>query len=687
MSFLQWTFLFGAFAIVGPLAAHLLAKPRFRRVGFTMLRFLRSGQRESHSRRKLRDLFVLLLRCAAILLVAMLFAQPVLHVEPEPQKQRRIHYLALDDSMSMAYRDTDESLFARMVETTLERVRRASEDARFHVCALASGRSAGDLDKSQAMAEIRRLAVVPRSAQLGDFFSALRQGRRAAATGDVISALVVSDFSPQVLAEFERIRDPAVVDDVQYELVAPSEPVNNAAVVGARLIDATENHLSLDVTVANYGPAAHRRKLTARTPEANPVSMELDLAPQRSTVFPVQMDLGLRPGGADQPYVPIEVTLAPEDNLADDDVYRLAAYLRPAASSNVLLVHRGQETFLFETALGALSRGHGRTRLNLRKVAADRLASTDLNWAQVVVFASWPSGISGNRNGLESVLSRGGRLIFFAAQGPAGDVTSRLWRDGLLPVLPDQWHDGTAYLRLGPSTGAALGLDDRAARSLCNYRLDRIAMNGYCLCDVSPQAECLWRFADGAGFLYGQSQGRGLSLFVNTSIDDSLGLLAKSRAWVAFCQYVLGHADRVQPFCFCTTDRPIVHLPESMGRPRERNTTLLVENCDGRRIPVRVDGTTLRLPTPSGTGWIKTVGQPVLYAAVNMPAGETDVSPPAAEAVADAVKRVFVTDPKQGPPVMRARSDMQRKPIWKAVAWVAIVLLLSESTLANRLRR
>jgi hypothetical protein len=66
VSFLAWTFLFGSVAVVGPIVAHLLSKPRFRRVPFTMLRFLRRGQSQSHSRRRLRDLLILLLRCAII---------------------------------------------------------------------------------------------------------------------------------------------------------------------------------------------------------------------------------------------------------------------------------------------------------------------------------------------------------------------------------------------------------------------------------------------------------------------------------------------------------------------------------------------------------------------------------------------------------------------------------------------
>ena len=71
MSFAAWTFLFGIAAVAGPIFAHFLAKPRYKRIPFTMLQFLRNSQVESHSRRNLRDLLILLMRCAIIILLAL----------------------------------------------------------------------------------------------------------------------------------------------------------------------------------------------------------------------------------------------------------------------------------------------------------------------------------------------------------------------------------------------------------------------------------------------------------------------------------------------------------------------------------------------------------------------------------------------------------------------------------------
>jgi len=171
VSFVNWIFLFGALAVAGPVIAHLLAKPRFRRLPFTMLRFLRTGQVESQSRRKLRDLLILLLRCAIIVLLAMLFARPLLHVSAGS-----VFFLGLDNSMSMAYSDADGSYFDRMVDEAVDYIRSAEADPGapvFNICVLASGQWSRDLSREQALAEVKGIKVEPGGARIGDFLSSL----------------------------------------------------------------------------------------------------------------------------------------------------------------------------------------------------------------------------------------------------------------------------------------------------------------------------------------------------------------------------------------------------------------------------------------------------------------------------------------------------------------------------------
>ena len=697
MSFLQWTFLFGAVAVIGPVVAHLLAKPRFRRVPFTMVRFLKSGQRQSHSRRKIRDLLVLLLRCAIIVLIAALFAQPVLHVQAEPQKQRPLHYLGLDDSMSMAYRDGGGSLFERMVEAALDHVKHAPDDVLFGIHALASGRSTCGLTKSQAVAEIKRLTVVADSVDLTDLILGLRRASLSTSPDVSVSALLVSDFTPSTLRQFEQVGRPAKVNQVQYEAVVPSEPVNNAAIVGACVTDAADNKLNIDVTVHSYGETEQQRTLTARIRDAGSVSTKLTLAPKQRRVCRVQMDVGPSLGASAQPYLPVQLHLRPEDGLIEDDTYRVAVYIPPVTRTNVLLVSRGDETFLFETAVKALSSPGQLKRLNLKKAAEDRFTAQDLAWADIAVFGSLSSGLARRTAALKDFLRGGGKLIFFTAQTDNHAIAQRLYREGLFPVLPDKWVQEAAYPQPRPCAGAGAGFDEQAGKSLVNYRLDRIPVKGYWLVShegasqngASQEAECVWRFTNRDGFIYCRPCDGGLSVWVNTSIDDSSGLLAKSRAWVAFCQYLLGRADRIQQFCFSTAERPIVARcgesgPAALG---QKSAAVWVENCDGRRMRARAEGAALFMPAPSGIGWMRTVKEPALYAAINLPAGETDMSRPASGSIVNAVKRAFVTDAEGRLASLRSDSDTGHTPIWKALAWLTIVLILFESSLANRLRR
>jgi hypothetical protein len=233
-------------------------------------------------------------------------------------------------------------------------------------------------------------------------------------------------------------------------------------------------------------------------------------------------------------------------------------------------------------------------------------------------------------------------------------------------------------------TGADTG-SDRTRKSLRSYRFDKIALKGCWQCRAAPDAQCLWRLSNGAGFLYHAASQGGSSLLVNTSVDDSLGLLAKSRAWVTFCSYLLGETDCVRQLCFCPEDRPILSLPDAARGAQP--TTLALENCDGSRTRATREGARVLLPPPTGLGWMKTLGEPALYAAINLPAGETDVSAPTEEMVAGAMKRAFVTGAVQNAGPVLANSRLETRPLWPAFAWAALLLLLLEPAITNRLKR
>lgn len=76
MAFLNPIFLLGAMAAALPVLVHLVRRTRAPRVQFASLMFLRKIEQKTIRRRKLRNLLLLLMRCAALLLLALAFARP-----------------------------------------------------------------------------------------------------------------------------------------------------------------------------------------------------------------------------------------------------------------------------------------------------------------------------------------------------------------------------------------------------------------------------------------------------------------------------------------------------------------------------------------------------------------------------------------------------------------------------------
>ena len=87
MSFLSPLFLIGALAAAVPIVLHLLKRDPEPRVKFAAVALLRHAPVERTSTRRLRQIVLLAMRVAALVLLAIAFAQPF--VCPEPQQAPR----------------------------------------------------------------------------------------------------------------------------------------------------------------------------------------------------------------------------------------------------------------------------------------------------------------------------------------------------------------------------------------------------------------------------------------------------------------------------------------------------------------------------------------------------------------------------------------------------------------------
>ena len=687
MSFLEWTFLFGVVAVAGPVLAHLLAKPRFKRVPFTMLQFLRSSQIESQSRKNIRDLLILLLRCAIIILIALLFAQPILNKNPKPKDAGNIYYLGLDDSVSMAYSDGSKNYFEQMKDLAIENIISAEADAVFNLCSLVSGIWNYNLSKQQALAEIQGLRIKTGRADIGAFLSGVDSSQRTIKPEDKISVILFSDFTPEIMKQFYDVQEPSIINNLEYKCISSSKPINNASIINAQTTDFTSDGLAINVTIANYGTNVQRRNLSVKIGTKKLASLEVELFPSQVKVCPMQIEINSM--GNTSSFIPLEINLSSGDNLSEDDNYYLAVRLPQQKNINVLLVEsQKDDMFLLDTAMQTLSGRGSNSILKIKRVSVNELSSSSLDWANVMVCSEITDRLNRVMISFPGFIQAGGRAVFFVSNRSTSTTAKNLWNTGIIPALLVKYMQEQVYAEAGPYDKQIMSTDDLTAKAFSNYRIDKVLFGGYWQCNQNPEGKCLWRYTNGTGLFYFKQSSSGSCILINTSSDDELGTLTKSSVSIALCQYLIGQKNRFQDYSFVCDERITLSTEDTGIENLDQQKEFLIQNCRGNKQQVSLTKSLISITDPGGTGWIKTISEPSIYAGVNLPEGETNMTKPVIEEVGNAMNRVFSIGQKRD--VLTADSFGSTKesvPVWRYLIWLIIGLILIESTVANRLKR
>ena len=133
LSFLNAPLLWGILAAAIPLIIHLLYRRRFRRVEWAPMRYLKLSVEKHRRRIRLEQLLLLLVRMAAMVLLFLLLARPVMHAEGLAgwlsARHRQSRLLIIDDSLSMGLQDGGSTPWTRAKEVAREMIqRRTSRD-------------------------------------------------------------------------------------------------------------------------------------------------------------------------------------------------------------------------------------------------------------------------------------------------------------------------------------------------------------------------------------------------------------------------------------------------------------------------------------------------------------------------------------------------------------------------------
>lgn len=127
-------------AAAAPILIHLWNKRRYREVSWAAIEYLLAAMRKNSRRMRIEQLLLLAVRALIIALLVIAVAQPYLEQAglPFAPGQRTLKVLVIDGSYSMAYKPTDKSRFERAKQLATQIVDESSQGDAFTLVLMAS---------------------------------------------------------------------------------------------------------------------------------------------------------------------------------------------------------------------------------------------------------------------------------------------------------------------------------------------------------------------------------------------------------------------------------------------------------------------------------------------------------------------------------------------------------------------
>ena len=519
MSFLTPLFLFGALAAVVPIVLHFLRRERLPRVPFSDLRLLR-GARIDHARRlRLRDLLLLALRAAALVLLALAFARPFVAARPAPGGPATVVLVDTSFSLSAPGQADEARALARAAIDAAPAGHLVGVVAFDDAARVAAGLA---FDRGAARAAVEGLSPRPRGTRY-------REGLAAASAliGDRSGrVVVVTDLQAGGWGDSGGGLSPHI--EVETRRVAA--PVGNLAVVG---IDREPAQTA--VRLWRWGSGAGETRLTLAVDGVVLHDRAHQVASGASTIrLPVTLpDAG----------VATVAVSDPSGYPADDRRYRR---LDPADAAGVLLVtEAGVPEVYLKRALASAGPAGG----TVPTVSASDLGRRPdlLADAAVVVLAGTHGLDRAGRERLAAFVRGGGGLL--AVGVPAAAAAARA---GLLgadaepgPEAPRELMARTTLRQRAHAEPVAATPADRrhpVVRALGELagRLGEARFSATAAIDASAGAVVL-SFTDGAPALVDRPVGAGRVLVFASDLRNEGNDLPRQPVFVPFLQEVVRH--------------------------------------------------------------------------------------------------------------------------------------------------
>ena len=328
IAFLSPLYLLAAAAAAVPLLIHLMRRRIGTRVDFPAVRYLARAEREHSRKLRLRNLLLMLLRVAAVLLVVLAAGRPVLRVEGSGHAPTAVA-IVLDNSLSTTAIENGRPVLDRIRERARSVVRLSGVDDRLWLVT-ADGTVHGG-GRAAVLDAVERLEPL---AGAGDLVRAITSAGALVSQGGLPERelVVLTD------AQTSSWREPVSLGDVRVRAWIPgSAPPSNRGVVAAEAVPLRWTPRgAVRARVLTPDSATYRITMDGRT-----LARGTAVRDEEITVRAAPPERGWTAG---------TVELEPDEMLGDN-VRHYAAWIGPAPS---VTVHAASGEFV-QTAVEALA--------------------------------------------------------------------------------------------------------------------------------------------------------------------------------------------------------------------------------------------------------------------------------------------------------------------------------------------
>jgi len=584
MTFTQlWPLYLGVAAAALPLTVHWLTRPRPRPFPISTLRFVREVVQQRQARHRLRDWLVLLLRTAAVLLLAWAVARPLLNndvtVAAAPTALVK-RVVILDVSQSMAATQSGIQSFERARSRAGEYLAYRPDLHANLILAGAAARPTFDRVSANLSAlheELARSQVTPQRLNVQGALAAAAQMLGTSSDADDPSEgergelIIVSDFqrSNWTAADFSVV--PAGTE-IMLESVAAAEPPANLAILhaGVQGRPAQGEEMRIEADIANYSPLVQKVRCEIAIGDA---AFVLEGSCPANGRITLAQDAPL-PGSGWLGGMARLIDI--DDALAADNARPFVVEVLPAATYALLTRQSPQDSsassFYVERALVPERKGETRNAARVVRVDPAAADSQALVGCQLIVL-DHPGKLSSQTIAQLAALLRRGRALLYIAAEPVDAINLKQLAESAgtslqLPVefLPSEAsrprrdlflteikRDQAPFKILGDSVlGDVSTL--RFGGGLASRRIDS-ALND----------DLLAQFNDRSAALVISSSGAGALAVMNADLTESN--LPASPLFVPLLQELVGRllGQRRQAAEIPTGEAMAVYLPAEAG--------------------------------------------------------------------------------------------------------------------------